>query len=79
MKKKTLKLSLYSFIISVVSFIINYVVFHYVTDDGFTTVHQEEAGKPFVADLIGQFATLFLFLSVASLLIYFIFLRDRKE
>jgi hypothetical protein len=78
MKQKFLKLSLYSFITSAVIFVINYFFYHFVTDDGITTTWQPEAGKPFVADLIGLFAVLFLFASAMSLLIAFIFF-DKKE
>lgn len=68
-RKSLLKVSLYSLIISVVIFVINYFFYHFVTDDGITTTWQPEAGKPFVADLIGQLGVLMLFLSVATLLI----------
>ena len=71
-KRKWRLMSLYSFIISVFSFIVNYFFYHFVTDDGITTKFQEVAGKPFVANLIGIFATLFLFFSVVSLLFSFV-------
>ena len=77
-KNKLLKLSLYSIIIALILFLINYYVFHFVTDDGFTTIFQKEAGKPFVANLIGQLGTLFVFLSGASLLSAFI-IFDKKN
>ncbi|MBR2342937.1 MAG: hypothetical protein IKA64_01630 [Clostridia bacterium] len=77
LKRKFLNLSLVSLIISAVSFIINYFFYHFVTDAGITTTFQSEAGKPFVTLLIGIFATLFLFLCVASLAIAFIF-GDKK-
>ena len=69
MRKKLLKLSGISAIISAVVFAINYFFYHFVTDEGITTVFQPEPGKPFVADLIGQLGTHFLFLSLAALLI----------
>ena len=78
-KKHFIKLSIYSFVISAVTFVITYFCFHYLTDDGFTTIWQPEAGKPFVTDVLGQFATLMLFLSVASLLIVLIFYKDKKN
>ena len=77
-KNKLLKLSLYSIIIALVLFLINYYVFHFVTDDGFTLIFHEEAGKPFVANLIGQLATSFVFLSGESLLSSFIFFKEEK-
>ena len=68
MKKNFQKLSLVSFISSAVVFVINYFFFHFVTDEGISLVWQPEAGKPFVADLIGIFATLFLFGAAISAL-----------
>jgi hypothetical protein len=68
-RKNLLKVSLYSLIISVVIFVINYFFFHFVTDDGITTTWHPEAGKPFVADLIGQLGVLMLFFSIATLMI----------
>ena len=50
----------------------------FVTDSGFTLTYHEEAGKPFVTDLIGQFAVLFLFTSVISLIIVKIFYQEEK-
>ena len=73
MRKKLLKFSLVQFIISAVVLAINYFFYHYVTDDGITLTFHEEAGKPFVADLIGQLGVLFLFSSAVSLIVAFIF------
>ena len=79
MRQKFLKLSLYSLIISAVIFVINYFFYHFVTDDGITSTWQPEAGKPFVADLIGIFAVLFLFASAMSLLIALIFYNKKEK
>ena len=68
-KKNLQKLSLYLIIIGLVVFAINYYVFHFVTDSGFTLTFHEEAQKPFVADLIGQFGVLMLFFSVVTFMI----------
>lgn len=76
-KNKLLKLSLYSFIIAIILFLINYYIFHFVTDDGFTLIFHEEAGKPFVSNLVGQLAVSFVFLSGASLLSSLIFFKDK--
>lgn len=78
-KNKFLKLSLYSLIASIVTFIINYFFFHFVTDDGISLTWQEEAGKPFVANLIGILAVLFLFASVMSLFIAIIFYSNKEN
>ena len=77
-KRKFLKLSLYSFVISIVTFVVTYFCFHYLTDDGFTTIWHEEAGKPFVTNVLGTFATLMLFLAVTSLLVMHVFYNKRK-
>ena len=73
MRKKLFKFSLCQFIISAVVLAINYFFFHFVTDDGITFTFHEEAGKPFVADLIGQLGVLFLFGAAVSLIAAFIF------
>lgn len=78
-KNKFLKLSLYSLIASIITFIINYFFFHFVTDDGISLTWQEEAGKPFVANLIGILAVLFLFASVMSLFISIIFYSNKEN
>ena len=79
MRKKLLKFSLCQFIISAVVFAINYFFYHFVTDDGITFTFHEEAGKPFVADLIGQLGVLFLFSAIASLIAAFIFFDKNKQ
>ena len=72
-KEKLRRFALIELIISVFSFIVNYFFFHFVTDGGISLVWQPEAGKPFVADLIGVFATLFLFAAVTLFVASFIF------
>ncbi len=78
MRKRLFKLSGISAILSVITFAFNYVFYHFVTDEGFTTVFQEEAGKPFVADLIGQLGVHFLFFSIAALLVAFVCFDKEK-
>ena len=73
MRRKLLKFSLIQLIVSAVTFVINYFFFHFVTDSGITLQWQPEAGKPFVADLIGILATLFLFGSAVSLIAAYVF------
>ena len=72
-RQKWLKLALISLIIAVIVLALDYVLFHYVTDTGFTSVKQEEAGKPFVTDLVGTFGVLFVFLSAVSLVMGLMF------
>ena len=57
---------------------IAYFFFHFVTDDGITLVWHPEAGKPFVTDMIGQLATLFLFASAMSAISALIFFDEEK-
>lgn len=78
MRKRLLKFSLCQLIASVISFAINYFFFHFVTDEGITLTLQAEAGKPFVAELIGVFATLLLFGATVSLMAAFI-LTDKNQ
>ena len=73
-KKKLLKLSLITLLIGLAILAIAYYFFHFVTDSGFTLEWHPEAGKPFVTDMIGQLAVLFLFassMSVISALVFF--------
>ena len=77
MKQKLLKLSLVTFIIGLVVLAIAYYFFHFVTDEGFTLIFHEEAGKPFVTNLIGDFGVLFIFSSVMSLLVANIFYKEK--
>ena len=79
MKNKLNKFSLVSFISSAVVFIINYFFFHFVTDDGISLVWHPEAGKPFVADLIGQLGVSLLFLAIAAWMIGVIFCPKAKK
>ncbi len=68
LRKNLYKLSVICFVIALVVFIINYFVFHYVTDDGITLVKQAEAGKPFVTNLIGMLGADMVFASIVSAL-----------
>ena len=68
LRKRLNKLAIVCLIIAIVVFIINYFVFHYVTDAGITTVWQPEAGKPFLADLIGILGANMVFASIISAL-----------
>lgn len=68
LRKKLYKLSALCFVIALIVFVINYFVFHYVTDDGITLVKQAEAGKPFVTNLIGMLGADMVFASIISAL-----------
>ena len=78
MRKKLFKLSLIMLACAAVIFGINDFFFHFVTDSGITTTWQPEAGKPFVADLIGNLGVLFIFGSaVSSLCASILFEKDK--
>ncbi|MBQ8574633.1 MAG: hypothetical protein IJ447_01115 [Clostridia bacterium] len=68
LRKRLYKLSVACLVISIIVFIINYFVFHYVTDDGITFVWHPEAGKPFITDLIGILGADMFFASIVSAL-----------
>jgi hypothetical protein len=72
-KNNLRKLSLICLIIGTILFVITYFMFHYLTDTGFTLTFQSEAGKPFVTDVIGHFATLFIFSSILSFICSIVF------
>ena len=78
MRNKLLKLSMWQGIIAAVVFVINYFFYHFVTDEGITLVWQAEAGKPFVADLIGNLGVLFIIGSIVTLLSAYI-LCDKND
>lgn len=67
-RKKLFKLSLITLAIGVGLLAVAYFFFHFVTDSGVTFTWHPEAGKPFVTDMIGQLAVLFLFASSMSAL-----------
>ena len=68
LRKNLYKLAVVCFVIALIVFIINYFVFHYVTDDGITFIKQAEAGKPFVTNLIGMLGADMVFASIVSAL-----------
>ena len=79
MKSKLLKLSLVSLIIGLVLFGISYYFFHFVTDDGFTLTFHEEAGKPFVTQMIADLGVIFIFTSAISFISSKIFCDKNKD
>ncbi len=71
-KLKLLKLSLYNFIAGIATFLIDYLFYHFVTDEGFSFTWNPEAGKPFVSELIGELGVLFIFASIFCLISAFV-------
>lgn len=72
-KKKIYKFSIITFAIGAIILLLTFFCFHFVTDDGITLIWHEEAGKPFVTYMLGVFGVLFVFSSIISLLISYIF------
>lgn len=66
MKKKCCALSLWSFVLAVVTFAVTYFVYHYVKPEGQITAYRSEIGKPMVTLLLSQLGTMFLFVSIFS-------------
>ncbi len=79
LKKKLHKFALICLVTAVCLFVIDYFFFHYITDSGFTLVKQEEAGKPFVANLIGTLSTLFLFEGISMLIVSAVVLQKNES
>ena len=78
-KQKLFKLSLITLAIGVALLAIAYFFFHFVTDSGITFKWNPEAGTPFVTDMIGQLAVLFLFASSMSAISALVFFeKDEK-
>ena len=78
MKKKFEKLSVRSFVLAAVLLALSFVMFHFLTDSGFTTVFQQEAGKPFVTEMMADLGVLFLFSGILYRMIAKIFYSDEK-
>ena len=75
MDKRLLKLSLITFIISVVFLVLAFFSFHYLTDAGISTIWHAEAEKPYVTELLGDFGIINLATSLITLLIYLIYAK----
>ena len=73
-KRNLRKLSLYTLIIGLMLLGITYLMFHHLTDNGFTT-YQNEPGKPFITNMIGNLSTLFIFTSIVTFISSFIFFK----
>lgn len=79
MNKKTLqKFSLITALIGVFVLAFAYFFFHFVTSEGITFIWHKEVGKPFVANMIGTLAVLFIWTSLTSLIASFVFFKEEK-
>ena len=80
MNKNSLKkMSLYCLIIGLVLLVMTYFMFHYLTDTGFTSSFQEEPGKPFVTNMVGNLSTLFIYSSIISFISSFLFFKKEDK
>ena len=78
MKKKCCILSVCSFILALGIFVFTFHLYHHATADCvFSAVWQTIPQKPFITLLFGVWGVTFLFSSVMSLLIGFIFFNDK--
>ena len=77
MNQKFKKLSNWSFVLAVVLFALSFVLFHFLTDSGFTTVFQQEAGKPFVTEMVADLSVLFFFSGIVCRLAAGIFFPEK--
>ena len=78
MRQKFKKLSNWSFVLAAVLMAVSFVLFHFLTDSGFTTVFQAEAGKPFVTEMVADLGVLFLFSGILCRLIAGIFFPEKS-
>ena len=79
MKKKFLKLALITGIVGIAFLAISFFSFHFITDAGITLIWHEEAGKPYITELFGDFAIMNLVVSFVSLLVSFIFFGKKEN
>jgi hypothetical protein len=79
MKKKFRKLSLALLISAVVTFIITYFIYHYLTPNGFVPVWQPEPCKPYVTFLFAILGVLLLLSSIETFFVSNIFFKKEKE
>lgn len=77
MKQKFKKLSNWCFLLTVILFALSFVLFHYLTDSGFTSVWQPEAGKPFVTEMVADLSVLFFFSGILCRMIAGIFFPEK--
>ena len=78
MKQNFKKLSNWSFVLAAVLMAVSFVLFHFLTDSGFTTVFQAEAGKPFVTEMVADLGVLFLFSGILCRMIVGIFFPEKS-
>ena len=78
-RRTLLKFALITFIIGVAALVTAFYTFHFVTDAGLTFTWHEEAGKPFVTELIGDIGATMIGASLLSLIGAFVFYKKDSE
>ena len=76
MNQKLKKLSRWCFLLALVLFALSFVMFHFLTDSGFTAVFQQEAGKPFITEMVADLSVLFLFAGIFSRMVARLFFAE---
>lgn len=79
MKKKCRKLSLALLISAVITFILTYFIYHYLTPDGFMPIWQPEPAKPYVTFLVAILGVLLLLSSIETFFISNIFFGKEEK
>ena len=77
MKKKCHVLAICSFALALGIFLFSYMLYHYLTPDGFTAIRQATPAKPMVTWLFAIWGVHFLFAGVMSLLVGQIFFKEK--
>lgn len=77
MKKKCCYLALCSFALALGIFLFSYILYHYMTPEGFTVIRQTTPGKPMITWLFAIWGVHFLFAGVMSLLIGQILFKEK--
>ena len=76
MNRKLKKLSVRCFLLALVLFALSFVMFHFLTDSGLTAVFQQEAGKPFITEMVADLSVLFLFAGIFSRMVARLFFPE---
>ena len=78
MRKKCVKFGVICLVLAVLVIALSYVMFHHMTDSGFTSQWQPEPGKPFVTEMVADLGVLLLCNGILSLLAGRIFFPEEK-
>jgi len=79
MRRKFTIFGIICIVLALAVFALSYGMFHYLTDAGFTTQWQPEAGKPFVTEMVGNLGVMLLGSGILSLLAGKIFFPEKTK